>query len=235
MQDLGAAGLSSACVEAADNRPAPVFDIDVSQVPRRDAGMTPYEVMLSRVPGADARRRPPGTRGRDHRDAAEVGPGSRRHRPGDRGRQRPRVRRRQPGRRRAGRAAGGRAPSTVPRPGNRGGSTSCSRAILPRCRSPTAVPTTCSWRSWARPTSPARNRCSGSTTTTCRRTPWWAPGADRGGAARQGLRDGNRADRRRQRPLLLPRPRTRAARSRSPRRAATCPPSARSRSRRQTA
>ena len=46
MQDLGAAGLSSACVEAADNAGAG-FDIDVSQVPRRDAGMTPYEVMLS--------------------------------------------------------------------------------------------------------------------------------------------------------------------------------------------
>ena len=46
MQDLGAAGLSSACVEAADKAGAG-FDIDVSRVPRRDAGMTPYEVMLS--------------------------------------------------------------------------------------------------------------------------------------------------------------------------------------------
>ena len=46
MQDLGAAGLSSACVEAADNADAG-FEIDVSKVPRRDAGMTPYEVMLS--------------------------------------------------------------------------------------------------------------------------------------------------------------------------------------------
>ena len=46
MQDLGAAGLSSACVEAADNAAAG-FDIDVAAVPRRDAGMTPYEVMLS--------------------------------------------------------------------------------------------------------------------------------------------------------------------------------------------
>ncbi len=46
MQDLGAAGLSSACVEAADNAGAG-FEIDVSVVPRRDSGMTPYEVMLS--------------------------------------------------------------------------------------------------------------------------------------------------------------------------------------------
>ena len=46
MQDLGAAGLSSACVETAANAGAG-FDIDVAAAPRRDAGMTPYEVMLS--------------------------------------------------------------------------------------------------------------------------------------------------------------------------------------------
>ena len=46
MQDLGAAGLSSAAVEAADNADAG-FELDVSRVPRRDAAMTPYEVMLS--------------------------------------------------------------------------------------------------------------------------------------------------------------------------------------------
>ena len=46
LQDLGAAGLASASVEAAaggDNG----MEIDVSCVPRRDAGMDPYEVMLS--------------------------------------------------------------------------------------------------------------------------------------------------------------------------------------------
>ena len=46
LQDLGAAGLASACVEAAANGRCGV-KIDVSRVPRRDAGMTPYEVMLS--------------------------------------------------------------------------------------------------------------------------------------------------------------------------------------------
>ena len=46
LQDLGAAGLASACVEAAANGGCGV-EIDVSRVPRRDAGMTPYEVMLS--------------------------------------------------------------------------------------------------------------------------------------------------------------------------------------------
>ena len=46
MQDLGAAGLTSAAVEAA--RAAGVgVEIDVSRVPRRESGMNPYEIMLS--------------------------------------------------------------------------------------------------------------------------------------------------------------------------------------------
>ena len=46
MQDLGAAGLTSSVVECADNSGAGVW-IDVARVPRRETGMTPYEVMLS--------------------------------------------------------------------------------------------------------------------------------------------------------------------------------------------
>lgn len=46
MQDCGAAGLTSATVEAADKGDSG-FDIDVARVPRREKGMTPYEVMLS--------------------------------------------------------------------------------------------------------------------------------------------------------------------------------------------
>ncbi len=46
MQDLGAAGLTSSVVECAGNSGAGVW-IDVTQVPRRETGMTPYEVMLS--------------------------------------------------------------------------------------------------------------------------------------------------------------------------------------------
>ena len=46
MQDLGAAGLTSASVEAAAKGGAGI-DLDVSRVPRRDSGMGPYEVMLS--------------------------------------------------------------------------------------------------------------------------------------------------------------------------------------------
>ena len=46
IQDLGAAGLTSASVESASNAGLGIR-IDVGAVPRREFGMTPYEVMLS--------------------------------------------------------------------------------------------------------------------------------------------------------------------------------------------
>lgn len=46
MQDLGAAGLTSSAVEVAA-RGGMGIEIDVARVSRREAGMTPYEVMLS--------------------------------------------------------------------------------------------------------------------------------------------------------------------------------------------
>ncbi len=46
MQDLGAAGLTSSAVESAA-RAGSGIEIDVARVPRREQGMTPYEVMLS--------------------------------------------------------------------------------------------------------------------------------------------------------------------------------------------
>ncbi|HEY8445792.1 MAG TPA: phosphoribosylformylglycinamidine synthase subunit PurL [Thermomicrobiales bacterium] len=46
MQDLGAAGLTSSTVECA-SRGGVGVEIDVALVPRRETGMTPYEVMLS--------------------------------------------------------------------------------------------------------------------------------------------------------------------------------------------
>ncbi len=46
INDLGAAGLTSAAAETA-SRAGNGIDIDVSRVPRREQGMTPYEVMLS--------------------------------------------------------------------------------------------------------------------------------------------------------------------------------------------
>ena len=46
MQDLGAAGLTSSVVESAE-RGGTGVRLDISRVPRREEGMTPYEVMLS--------------------------------------------------------------------------------------------------------------------------------------------------------------------------------------------
>ena len=46
LQDLGAAGLSTASVETAGKGETGI-NIDVSQIARRESGMTPYEVMLS--------------------------------------------------------------------------------------------------------------------------------------------------------------------------------------------
>ncbi|MDE3097404.1 MAG: phosphoribosylformylglycinamidine synthase subunit PurL [Chloroflexota bacterium] len=46
LQDLGAAGLTSASVECAAKAGTGIV-IDVAKVPRRESGMTPYEVMLS--------------------------------------------------------------------------------------------------------------------------------------------------------------------------------------------
>jgi phosphoribosylformylglycinamidine synthase II len=47
IQDLGAAGLTSAVAECAGRVPGAGARIDVSLVPRRERGMTPYDVMLS--------------------------------------------------------------------------------------------------------------------------------------------------------------------------------------------
>jgi phosphoribosylformylglycinamidine synthase II len=47
IQDLGAAGLTSAVAECAGKVPGAGARIDVSRVPRRERGMTPYDVMLS--------------------------------------------------------------------------------------------------------------------------------------------------------------------------------------------
>ncbi|MBX7113036.1 MAG: phosphoribosylformylglycinamidine synthase subunit PurL [Myxococcaceae bacterium] len=46
IQDMGAAGLTSSSIEMA-GRAGSGIDIDVGKVPRREPGMTPYEVMLS--------------------------------------------------------------------------------------------------------------------------------------------------------------------------------------------
>ena len=63
MQDLGAAGLTSSITETASKKGRGI-EVDVLQVPRREEGMTPYEVMLSEsqermliIPKAGAEKR----------------------------------------------------------------------------------------------------------------------------------------------------------------------------------
>ncbi|HEX9035985.1 MAG TPA: phosphoribosylformylglycinamidine synthase subunit PurL [Ktedonobacterales bacterium] len=46
MQDLGAAGMTSSTVESAHKGQSGI-DLDVLKVPRRESGMTPYDIMLS--------------------------------------------------------------------------------------------------------------------------------------------------------------------------------------------
>ena len=46
IQDLGAAGLATATIEAAENGKCGIY-IELDKVPLRDSGMTPYEIMLS--------------------------------------------------------------------------------------------------------------------------------------------------------------------------------------------
>ncbi|MFN0061565.1 MAG: phosphoribosylformylglycinamidine synthase subunit PurL [Myxococcaceae bacterium] len=46
IQDMGAAGLTSSSVEMA-GRAGSGLDLDIARVPRREEGMTPYEIMLS--------------------------------------------------------------------------------------------------------------------------------------------------------------------------------------------
>jgi phosphoribosylformylglycinamidine synthase subunit PurL len=47
IQDLGAAGLTSSVAECAGRVPGAGARIDISRVPKRERGMTPYDVMLS--------------------------------------------------------------------------------------------------------------------------------------------------------------------------------------------
>src|SRR5437867_12362946 len=47
IQDLGAAGLTSAVAECSGRGGGAGARIDVARVPRRERGMTPYDVMLS--------------------------------------------------------------------------------------------------------------------------------------------------------------------------------------------
>ena len=53
IQDMGAAGLTCSTAEMG-SRGGTGIDVDVSRVPQRETGMTPYEIMLSESQGAHA-------------------------------------------------------------------------------------------------------------------------------------------------------------------------------------
>jgi hypothetical protein len=76
IQDMGAAGLTCSTCEMGSRGGAGV-EIDVSLVPQRETGMTPYRNHALRVAGAHAARREEeaGSRGRAH--LREVGPARR--------------------------------------------------------------------------------------------------------------------------------------------------------------
>ena len=90
IQDMGAAGLTSSSFEMA-GRAGSGLELDLSTGPAsRETGMTPYEIMLSRVAGADAPRRATRPAASDVLDdLPQVGPRRRRDRP--RHRHRPRA------------------------------------------------------------------------------------------------------------------------------------------------
>ena len=115
IQDLGAAGLTSASVECAHNSGAGIR-IDVANVPRRESGMEPYEIMLSESQERMRRRRPSGTRERDRGAVRQVGPALGHHRRGDSRRHRDHSRRRRGQRPGLGRSAHRSAP--LPAPGD---------------------------------------------------------------------------------------------------------------------
>ena len=72
IQDLGAAGLTSAAVESAASGGWGV-SLDISQVPRRENGMTGYDVMLSESQERMLLITPPEKRGRGQTDNGQVG------------------------------------------------------------------------------------------------------------------------------------------------------------------
>ena len=81
IQDMGAAGLTCSTSEMGA-RAGTGIEIDIAKVPKRETGMTAYEVHALRVAGADAARGREGPRGGGRRGLREVGParGGHRHR-----------------------------------------------------------------------------------------------------------------------------------------------------------
>ena len=80
IQDMGAAGLTSSSCEMAA-RAGTGIEIDLSLVPQRETGHDGLRDAAFGIAGANADRRPLGTRTRSRRHLSQVGPGRGRHRP----------------------------------------------------------------------------------------------------------------------------------------------------------
>ena len=136
LQDLGAAGLTSSAGEMASAGGVGI-DLDVSAVPLRNPDLEPFEVMVSRVAGADARGRRAGEGRRRARDLRAVGDGRHGDRRGDRGRRDPDLRRRRARRRHAGRSCSSTtARSTTSSPRRRASGSTGTRARSRRASPP---------------------------------------------------------------------------------------------------
>ena len=79
IQDMGAAGLTCSTSEMGA-RAGTGIEIDIAKVPKRETGMTAYEVMLSESQERMLLVAAEGPRGRDHARLREVGPARRGHR-----------------------------------------------------------------------------------------------------------------------------------------------------------
>ena len=174
LQDLGAAGLTSSSAEMAAKGEVGL-DLDVAKVPLREAGMEPFEIMIS-----ESQERMLCVVEPERLDAVlavcakwevlatAIGVVT------DSGRLRVLVgdaRRRRP----AGAGAGRRVPGLRPRAGAAGDA--AVRRAAARARATAAIPARRCWRCSGRPTSPRAARCSSSTTASSAR-------ARRGGPSR---------------------------------------------------
>ena len=204
VQDMGAAGLTCSTCEMGA-RGGSGIEIDVSHVPQRETGMTPYEIMLSESQERMLLVVKKGREAEVERDLRQVGPARGAHRRGhDDGaaaRQGPRRgRRRDPEHARSST----RRRSTTGRRRARPTSTRCAaRPVVAagRSRRSDALPGDCS----ARRRSRASAGSTGSTTTWCGPTRIVLAGHGRRRRPREG-HDARAGDvDRRQRPLLLPR------------------------------
>ena len=72
LQDLGAGGITCATSETADRGGTGML-VDLDAIPRREPGLEPFEVMISRVAGADVRGRPAREAGRRSARSAPAG------------------------------------------------------------------------------------------------------------------------------------------------------------------